>query len=105
MASLSTRIEETLRGVMDPHMGVNLHDMGMLRGIQVDADGGVDVTIVFPCVGCPAYELIRQDIRTTVGAVQGVTGVRVRVDWGQSWDKSDMAATAIERARVHGYVI
>ncbi len=105
MEGLRTRVESALRGVMDPHMGVNLHDMGMLRGIRIDADGDVDVSIVFPCVGCPAYELIRQDIRSSVGAVDGVKDVRIKVDWSESWNKTDMAESAVERAKIHGYVI
>ena len=105
MAGLKTRIEETLRDVMDPHMGVNLHDMGMLRDIRIGDGGAVEVDIIFPCVGCPAYELIRQDIRSSVGALEGVENVKVKVDWSQAWDKSDMADSAVERARVHGYVI
>ena len=74
MDGLKPQIERALIDVMDPHMGVNLHEMGMVRDIRIDADGDVEVSIVFPCVGCPAYELIRQDIRSMddlVGATPG----------------------------------
>lgn len=105
MADLKSKVDSALHAVMDPHMGVNLHDMGMVRGIDVDDAGQAEITIVFPCVGCPAYELIRQDIRKAASAIEGVNDVRVRVDWAQNWDKSDMAHSAVERARTHGYVI
>ena len=105
MEGLKPQIERALLGVMDPHMGVNLHEMGMVRDIRIDADGDVEVSIVFPCVGCPAYELIRQDIRSSISAIDGVSAVRVKVDWSESWNKTDMAESAVERAKIHGYVI
>ena len=48
-------IAEVLQGVMDPHMNVSLPDMGMVRRISVSDMGDVDVGLVFPCVGCPAW--------------------------------------------------
>lgn len=90
---------------MDPHMGVNLADMGMLRRIDVSDEGDVEIGLIFPCIGCPAYELIKADIRKTAATVDGVRSVKVKIDWDENWDKSDMAESARERARVHGYVI
>ena len=55
-------VAEVLNGVMDPHMNVSLPDMGMVRRITVSEDGDVDVGLVFPCVGCPAWDLIQNDI-------------------------------------------
>ncbi len=105
VVSLRREIEKSLQSVLDPHMGVNLADMGMLRRIDVSEDGAVEVGLVFPCIGCPAFEVIKADVCRSAAAVDGVNGVRVKIDWHEDWDKSDMAESARERALAHGYVI
>jgi len=69
-------VAEVLNGVMDPHMNVSLPDMGMVRRITVSEDGDVDVGLVFPCVGCPAWDLIQNDIKRSVGALAGVRSTK-----------------------------
>ena len=105
MVNVRTAVETSLKTVMDPHMGVNLADMGMLRRIDVNEEGDVEVGLIFPCIGCPAYELIKADVRKSASGIEGVRSVKVKIDWDENWDKSDMAVSARERARVHGYVI
>ena len=103
--NLKQAVERSLKTVLDPHMGVNLADMGMLRRIDVSETGDVEVGLVFPCIGCPAFELIQADVCKEAGRVEGVNSVRVKIDWNEDWDKSDMAPSARERASAHGYVI
>ena len=46
-----TAVRAALDTVMDPHMNVSLPDMGMVRRVDVDENGLVDVGLVVPCVG------------------------------------------------------
>ena len=105
MVDLREQVEQALKTVMDPHMGVNLADMGMLRRIDVAENGEVEVGLIFPCIGCPAYDLIKADVCKNAGTVEGVKSVKVKIDWDEDWQKSDMADTARARAANHGYVI
>lgn len=101
----ASSVRQSLKSVMDPHMDVSLVDMGMIRGIDVGDGGDVTVSMVFPCIGCPAWNMIQEDIRETVGALDGVRSVRVRVDWSEKWTKDDLSVSARERAQTFGYVI
>ena len=96
---------EALNQVMDPHMNVSLPDMGMVRRIDIDADGLVDVGLVFPCVGCPAWDLIQAELKQEVGAVEGVSRVKVKIEWHHEWNRNDIAPDARIIAREHGYCI
>ena len=98
-------LESALREVMDPHFNVSLHDMGMIRGIDARDDGKVQVTMTFPCIGCPAWTLIHNDIKSALKAVDGVEDVAVKVDWDQEWTRDDMSKKARELAGNHGYRI
>ncbi len=102
---LTAAVREALALVKDPHMDVGLSDMGMLREVTVSAQGAVTVAIVYPCMGCPAYEMIQWDIKKRVGAIEGVTGVKVKIAWGEKWQKSDIAPCAREHVKDYGFQI
>ena len=98
-------MRDALTRVMDPHMNVSLPDMGMVRRVDIDDDGLVDVGLVFPCVGCPAWDLIQAELKQTVGAVEGVSRVKVKIEWNHEWSRNDIAPEARIIAREHGYCI
>ena len=99
------KLDGALRHVMDPHFNVSLHDMGMVRGVKTDADGAVEVKLVFPCIGCPAWTLIQNDIKSRLQSVDGVSKVSVKVDWDEDWSREDMSKAARAHAANHGYRI
>jgi metal-sulfur cluster biosynthetic enzyme len=90
---------------MDPHMNVSLPDMGMVRRVDIDETGAVEIGLVFPCVGCPAWDLIQAETKESVGEVEGVSRVRVKVEWGHEWNRDDITPDARIIAREHGYCI
>jgi metal-sulfur cluster biosynthetic enzyme len=102
---LTAAVHEALASVKDPHMDVGLGDMGMLREVAVTPEGAVTVSIVYPCMGCPAYEMIQWDIKQRVGAVEGVRSVKVKIAWGERWAKSDVAPCAREHVKDYGFQI
>ena len=87
-------VHSMLRGVMDPELGSNIIDLGMVRNVAVDG-GEVTVTIALTTSGCPLRAQIQKDIRTRVGSMPGVDHVSL------AWDEmtQDEKATAMERAR------
>ena len=91
--------------VLDPHINVPLTEMGMLSDVQVSDGGDVDVSLIFPCMGCPAFTMLKQNVQSRVGEVSGVARVRVRVDWAGQWDRSMMSERAREYAAKSGYRI
>ena len=100
---------ETVRAavgrVLDPHINVNLDEMGMVSDISIGNEGDVEVSIVFPCLGCPAYTMLKEQVRHQISRVDGVKSVRVKVDWEGRWDRSQMSDRARHYAQQHGYRI
>ncbi len=66
-----------LRGVVDPELGSDIVDLGMVEGVAVGDDGHVDVTVALTISGCPLRVQIRDDVESKVRALPGVTGVKV----------------------------
>ena len=81
-------VEAAVGRVLDPHINVPLTEMGMLSRVDVGTKGDVDVSLVFPCLGCPAFTMLKESVKRQVQRVDGVTDVRVKVDWEASWDRS-----------------
>ncbi|WIV68867.1 metal-sulfur cluster assembly factor [Natrialbaceae archaeon AArc-T1-2] len=89
-------IVDALESVEDPHVPVSLREMGMLGDVEFE-DGLASVDIVFPCLGCPAYQMIIEDVENALETVDGVSDTDVGVTWAESWSKDRMTKNARER--------
>lgn len=98
-------VRAALDGVMDPHMNISINDMQMVRSIEISPDADVAVGIVFPCIGCPAWTMMQNDIKEAVASLPGVRSVRVQVQWDEPWRKSDLSPAARKHIRSFGYQI
>ncbi|MEE2768021.1 MAG: Mrp/NBP35 family ATP-binding protein [Actinomycetota bacterium] len=66
-----------LRGVIDPELGSNIVELGMVKGVAVSNSGLVEVTVALTTAGCPLRAQIQRDVRTRVGSAPGVSGVEI----------------------------
>jgi ATP-binding protein involved in chromosome partitioning len=86
---------ELLRGVVDPELGSDIVDLGMVRSATVDADGRVAIEIALTTIGCPLQAQIKKDVTNRVGSAPAVTGVDI------SWDEmtAEEKAACMAKAR------
>ena len=101
----AANVEAAVGRVLDPHINVPLTEMGMLSKVETDDAGDVAVSLVFPCMGCPAFTMLKENVKRQVKRVDGVRDVRVRVDWNAKWDRSMMPERATAYAAKSGYRI
>jgi len=89
----------TLRGVIDPELGVNVVDLGMIRHVDVDPDGMVTVEVALTVASCPLRSQIESDVRARVESVPGVSEVELRIGAMTPDDKAELMARARRAAR------
>jgi len=77
---------DALLDVEDPELPISIVDMGLIVDLQVNA-GTVDVKITFTSMGCPAMDMIIDDIQARLGREPGVERVRIEVVWEPIWTK------------------
>lgn len=65
-----------LKEVIDPEIGLNIVELGMVKGISVDSDR-INVEIALTVKGCPLASTIEKDITRILGSIDGVTSVSV----------------------------
>jgi len=90
-----------LLGVIDPELGDNVVDLGMVRGIAIDGDVAT-VTIALTVAGCPLQKQLRADVEGRVGAVPGIATVNVRMGEMVPEEKAALMARARWKARDRG---
>jgi ATP-binding protein involved in chromosome partitioning len=74
---LPDAVLESLKAVMDPELGDNVVDLGMIRSVEVKPSGRVRVSVALTIAGCPLRTQIEQDVIGRVGSMAGVTSVDV----------------------------
>ena len=94
----SDQIVGVLRGVIDPELGSDVVDLGMVNQVDVADDGAVVVTIALTTAGCPLRAQIQRDIRARVGSLAGVTSVRL--SWAEMTEEQRSSAMAKARWNV-----
>lgn len=89
------QVREALRGVLDPELGVNVVDLGLVYGVAVEG-GRVRVRMTLTAPGCPLHELLPAWVREAVARLEGVEEVAVEVVWSPPWTPERMSAAARE---------
>ncbi|ADB62995.1 protein of unknown function DUF59 (plasmid) [Haloterrigena turkmenica DSM 5511] len=87
--------------IPDPHIPVSLVEMAMIYDVSEDK-GHVTVELTFPCMGCPAYDMIHNDIRSCLAVVDGVDEVDIDVVWDPVWSKDMLTDAVREKMRESG---
>ncbi|MGC8470872.1 MAG: P-loop NTPase [Acidimicrobiales bacterium] len=95
------QVLERLRAVVDPELGGDVVDLGMVRGVEVSEDGDVHVQIALTISGCPLRAQIERDVRGSVGALPGVRSVQLSMAQMDAGERSALMARARWKAREH----
>ena len=83
-----------LKEIFDPEIPVNIYDLGLIYGVDVDAEGGVVVTMTLTTPHCPVAESMPGEVELRVGAVPGVRDAEVNLVWDPPWDPAKMSDEA-----------
>jgi metal-sulfur cluster biosynthetic enzyme len=92
-------VSTALLDVIDPELGYNIVDLGLIYGIEIDG-GTVDITMTMTTPGCPAQDYIVSGVERRLGLEDGVTGIFVDVVWDPPWSPGKMSPAAKAHFRI-----
>jgi FeS assembly SUF system protein len=92
--ALGEEIIETLRTVYDPEIPVNIFELGLIYKIDIEDDNRVRIDMTLTSPHCPVAEILPEEVRQKVFAVDGVTDAEVGVVWEPPWNPSMMSEEA-----------
>ncbi len=93
---------EALQSVTDPEYPLSIVDLGMVYDVDVRAGGVVHVDVTFTAMGCPAIEMILDDIKAAIAQVDGVKQVDIDVVWSPPWTKDKITPKGREILQYYG---
>jgi metal-sulfur cluster biosynthetic enzyme len=93
---------DALREVLDPEYPISLVDLGLIRGIEVDGNR-VHVRLTYTCMGCPAMDMIQEDVEERLLEMEGVEEVEIEVVW-ETWSRKDITPFGRKQLRGVGVV-
>ncbi len=97
-------LRTALTAVMDPEIGINIVDLGLVYGID-KADGKVTVTMTLTSMGCPLTELIHQQCTLVLTRLPGVEEVDVDFTFTPPWSTDMISDEARDELRAMGFSV
>ncbi len=94
----SADVTEVLRGVVDPELGSDIVELGMVRGVTV-ADGVASVGLALTIAACPMRDQIESDVVRKVTALPGIERTEVTVTAMTERQRSELMSVARRTAR------
>jgi metal-sulfur cluster biosynthetic enzyme len=92
MSAVSEKdVLDALRGVMDPELGINIVDLGLIYEVKVHGKK-VNVKMTFTTPACPLLQYIVSDVEERVGKTKGVEEVVVQLTWDPPWNPDKISA-------------
>lgn len=98
-----TAIWEAIRTVEDPEYPISIVDMGMIYDVSVDG-GRADIAMTFTSIGCPAIDMLLDDVRMAALSVDGVDEVHVDIVWSPPWTSERITDHGRRVLALHGVV-
>ena len=83
-------LRELLREVIDPEIGINIIDLGLVYDIGLSGRGVAMIRMTPTTPGCPLGGYIDDAIRDTLWGALGVNDVDVQIVWDLPWDPDAM---------------
>ena len=92
---LEQQIVDALRGVYDPEIPINIYDLGLIYGIDIDENKVVKIEMTLTTPGCPVAQTFPGTVECAVKCVDSVEDVHVELVWDPPWTKDRMTEDAL----------
>ena len=94
-------VEEALRDVIDPELGINVVDLGLIYGIVIDPSGEAVVDMTLTSAACPLTDVIEEQAQQAVDGM--LNGLRISWVWMPPWGPDKITDSGKEQLRAIGF--
>lgn len=82
---LKNKVLENLKRVLDPELGINVVDLGLIYNIEFFEPRGVRITMSLTTPGCPLHDSITSGVRYSLVDIEEIDNVDVNLVWEPAW--------------------
>lgn len=93
-AALKENLIGALENVIDPELGIDIVNLGLIYDVDLDDEGHCIVTMTLTSMGCPLAGHIESDIRGVLEDIPQVKEIQVDIVWDPPWGKDKMSRYA-----------
>jgi len=95
---LDAEMKENLMGaleqVIDPELGIDIVNLGLVYDVDLDENGKCTVTMTLTTMGCPLGGIISDQVRIALADIPEVKDTEVNIVWNPPWSKDRMSRYA-----------
>ena len=94
-------VQEAMRDVVDPELGINVVDLGLVYGIHVDDDNAVTLDMTLTSAACPLTDVIEDQTNSVLAGM--VKETRINWVWMPPWGPDKITDEGREQLRALGF--
>ncbi|MFE3443117.1 metal-sulfur cluster assembly factor [Nocardia sp. NPDC059180] len=98
-------LEEAMRDVVDPELGINVVDLGLVYGIQVDQDNVATLDMTLTSAACPLTDVIEDQSRNALVRSGLVDDLKINWVWMPPWGPDKITDDGREQLRALGFTV
>ena len=98
-------VEEALRDVVDPELGINVVDLGLVYGMDVDADAVAKIDMTLTSAACPLQDVIEDQARAALVSSGLCTDLDINWVWMPPWGPEKITDDGREQLRALGFTV
>jgi len=83
-----------LEQVVDPELGIDIVNLGLVYDVELDEEGTATVTMTLTSMGCPLAGTIVDQVKTALRDIPEVKDTEVNIVWNPPWSKDNMSRYA-----------
>ena len=95
------QIYEAMRDVVDPELGINVVDLGLVYGVHVESDDTVTLDMTLTSAACPLTDVIEDQTRAALDGL--VSDYRINWVWMPPWGPDKITDEGREMLRALGF--
>jgi len=94
LLSLEEQIVKMLKTVYDPEIPVNVYDLGLIYGVDIDDEKNVTITMTMTAPACPAADFIVEDVKIALESIKEINNVEIKLVFEPEWHQDLMSEEA-----------
>ena len=105
-SALLEDVEEAMRDVVDPELGINVVDLGLVYDIRVEPDNTATIDMTLTSAACPLTDVIEDQARQALTGGPGpglVDDIRINWVWMPPWGPDKITDDGREQLRALGF--
>ena len=91
---LQQAVIDALKEIYDPEIPVNIYDLGLIYGVEVDDEADATVTMTLTTPHCPVAESMPAEVELRTSSVPGIRDAEVNLVWDPPWSPEQMSDEA-----------